>query len=324
VTSDDHRQTAADWHRGDQSTALYAYATTGAVRAGLIGEVGDLLAFVERSAVDVGFDRVGEHHRLHALLHHVEAERAVQRAYQVGREHGLRDAAQWRDALADQPIADATATAQRVLEVIEDDDVAALDIGPYPEDNVTPSEVVELAGMPEPEADDIEAYKRWAAAQPDICGAYLAAFVNAFWDAVAEACCNNLAEIAPTPGRQRPDDQWPYIRPVAAPTGVAPDPGTRVAPPDWIARPIGSWEGVASEIVYDPRRFEVDVLVAEHTPATTIGWPIRTPDGSRALWITDRVATCRATLDQLDQEAAGLDATGSAHAPEPPAQGIEL
>src|SRR5262245_39790477 len=42
-----HRQTAADWH-GGQDSALYAYASTGTVVTGLAGEIEDCIAQIER------------------------------------------------------------------------------------------------------------------------------------------------------------------------------------------------------------------------------------------------------------------------------------
>jgi hypothetical protein len=75
----DHRQTAEGWH-GGQSTALYAYASTGTIAAGLDDEIQACLAIVEHADEASDLDRVGEHERLRALLHHVEPQLVATRA----------------------------------------------------------------------------------------------------------------------------------------------------------------------------------------------------------------------------------------------------
>jgi hypothetical protein len=311
LTVDEHRRTAAAWHTGPSST-LHAYAINGTVAGGLAGEIEDRLAYVEWSPVGAGFDRVGEHQRLRALLHHVEAELAVQRAYEIGRQYGHRDAALWRDGLGDQTIVDATATARRVLRAIENDDVAVLDFAPGPEDIATPAEIAAQAGLPEPGADDIEAYKRWDGAHLKVCGAYVASFVDAFWDAVATACRHQLATV-------------PFIRRVGTVGVAGARSGERATPKGWIAQPIGRWDGVDSELVYDPRRHEIDVVSSERVSATSAAkWNVLESSGSTTVWVRDRVAVARSALDRHDSRAALIETAQPGPAQEPPGPQVEL
>lgn len=311
MTSDDHRRTAARWQWG-HSTALHAYASTGAVVPGVAGEIDDRLAFVERAAVDVGFDRVGEHERLRALLHHVEPVLATQRAREIGREYGQWDAGQWRhDALDGRPTAEALATARRVVQGIEGDDPAILALAPGSDDVASPAAIAARCGWPEPDVDDAAAHGRWDAALAGICDTYVTAFIEAFREDVELACDRQLAKV-------------PFIRRAA--TTAGPEPDQPLTPRGWIAQPIIRWQGVESEIVYDPLRYEiVDVGSSQSTPVPSdAGWKMPEPGGSRAVWIKDRVATVRSTLDRLDNQVAGIEPVELARAEELPAPEIAL
>lgn len=188
-----YRSTAADWH-GGQSSPLYAYASTGAVVAGIDGEIRDCLALVEQGALGRERDPVVEHQRLRALLHHVEPQLAVAAAGQVGHDHGTDAAAWWQqDALAGRATGDTAATAGRVLQGIDDGDPAVLDALPAPDGDYTAAELSADCGWLEPDLDDREAHDRWAGAQDDIRDAYTAAFVEATQDSVARHCQHALA-----------------------------------------------------------------------------------------------------------------------------------
>lgn len=81
-------------------------------------------------------------------------------------------------------------------------------------------------------------------------------------------------------------------------------------PAGWVSEPVGRWAGHETEVVYDPRRYDV-MLTTEVRPgvdAATLleadGWERRGADGDRALWIRDKVAAIRAALTRFD--GAGL------------------
>lgn len=314
-----HRQAAADWH-GGESSALYAYSSTGEVLAGIAGEIEDRLAMIERAKVGGEFDRVGEHQRLRALLHHVEPKLVTSRASELGGEHGQTAAQRWqRDALAQQPASVAVATASHVLKGIEEGDPAILALAPESVEVATPEEVTALCGWPEPGPDDVHARGRWEAAQLEICCAYVKGFGDAFWASTTAACRRVLAESRP------------YVRPAAASMVAGRAPGERVTPPGWVAEPIGRWQGVESEVVYDPRRF--DITVSDHSSMWSekyvaafraAGWEQQAVDGSAGFWTCDRVASARNTLAQFDQRADVVQATQVDVASRRPAPEVEL
>jgi hypothetical protein len=190
--SAEHRQTAAAWH-GGESSRLYAYASTGTVLGGLDDEIEDCLAIVEHGELEIELDPVDEHQRLTALLHHVERELGKSRAEEVGGEHGRIAAAWWhQDALGGRATGDTAATARRLLQGIEEGDPAVLDMAPGWDQIASAAEVMAEAGWREPDLDDREAHDRWEAAQPGVCDVYASGFVDAFWEAVAEACRDEL------------------------------------------------------------------------------------------------------------------------------------
>jgi len=199
----DHRRTAAGWH-GGQESPLYALASTGTVLPGVDTEIWECLGLVERGELDVDLDPVAEHERLTALLHHVEPKLAEAKAHEVGAEHG-RSAASWwqQDALGGRASGDTAGTAHWVLQGIEDGDPAILDTVVGVDQMPTAAEIAAEADWPEPDLDDHQAHERWDAAQVDICHAYAAAYVDAFWEAVAQACHNELGE--PEAGRDGPE-----------------------------------------------------------------------------------------------------------------------
>jgi hypothetical protein len=115
-----------------------------------------------------------------------------------------------------------------------------------------------------------------------------------------------LAEAArPTAETRR---AGPYIR-AGSPGEVDADTASRAAPPGWVVEPIGMWEGVPHEVVYDPRRHEVAVTESAHDvgPTASPGWDLRATDGSRGFWTLDRVAEARASLDRFEQLAMGIE-----------------
>lgn len=294
-----HRQTAAAWHHGEESSALYVYATTGAVLAGIAGEIDDRLAMIERAEVGGELDRVGEHQRLRELRHHVQPKLVTSRARELGGEHGQRAAQRWqRDALAQQPASVAVARASHVLKGIEEGDPATFAVASEYVEVATPGEVTVLSGWPEPGPDDVHARGRWEAAQLEICCAYAKGFDDAFWGSTTEACRRALAESRP------------HLRPVPGSTVAGRAPGETVTPPGWVVEPIGRWQGVESEVVYDPRRFEI--TVSDHSSMWSekyvaafraAGWKQQAVDGSAAFWTRDRVASARNALARFDQRA---------------------
>lgn len=199
----EHRQTAADWH-GGQNSPLYAYASTGTVTEGLLGEIDDCLALVERGAVNSDTDVVDEHARLRTLLDAVRPEVARLKAHTVGYEHGENAAAWWQqDTIGGRVTRDTTAVARQVLQGIEDGDPAILDALPslasagWP-DNHTPADLADDCLWPEPDLDDADAHQRWLEAQPSLRDAYEDGFDEGVHDAVAQACRDELDE-APEP-----------------------------------------------------------------------------------------------------------------------------
>ena len=309
-----HRQTAADWHRGEESSALYAYATTGAIRAGIAGEIDVRLVMIERAEVGGDLDRVGEHQRLRALLHHVQPQFVAASAYDVGQDHGRSAAQRWRhDALDDRPVSETVATARRILEAFDEGDPEIFDLASGWDEVASPAEIADQSGWPEPGIDDVETHRRWEAAQFDICGAYVAGFVDAFWDVAVVACRGELVDASP------------HIRPAGSSTIVDPAGGEVAVPPGWVAESIGLWVGVRSEVIYNPRRLEVDVTDVETVGASaSVGWQIVEPGGSRVLRIRDRGVAARAALDRLDHRIAEAQASGPPQAEAPPTFGAEL
>jgi hypothetical protein len=314
-----HRQTAADWS-GGESSALYAYATTGAVPAGIAEEIEDRLAMIERAEVGGELDRVGERERLRALLHHVEPKLVTSRAYDIGQEHGRGAAQRWlHDALDGRPSGESVATASHLLQGIEEGDPAIFDLASEWDEVASPAEIAARSGWPEPGIDDVAAHRRWEAAQVDICGAYVTGFVDAFWDVAAVACRRALAESGP------------YVRPAAASTVSGRAQGEKTNPPGWVVEPIGQWHGVESEVVYDPRRFEVTVsdyssMWSEKYVAAfrAAGWEQQAVDGSAGFWTRDRVASARNALARFDQRADVIPAEQADVASRRPAPEVEL
>jgi hypothetical protein len=173
---------------------MLMYALTGAVVPGLEREISQCLDRVEHGHLDAGLDPVDEHARLLTLLHHVEPDLAAQRAVGVGHADGVMAAAGWRrDVLGGQVASDSEATARRVLQGIEDEDPALIEMVPGWDQVATGPEIAGRSGWPEPHVDDRAAHDRWEAAQPRICDAYAGAFVVAFWTSVGEHCLTELA-----------------------------------------------------------------------------------------------------------------------------------
>jgi hypothetical protein len=100
----------------------------------------------------------------------------------------------------------------------------------------------------------------------------------------------------------------PFVRPAREHGTGAPAEGL-ATPPGWITTSIGRRDGVESEVVYDPRRFDVDVL---HS------------DGEPVLRVRDRVGAARAALDGLDRRLGSVEALGPADAVDQSVPGVEL
>jgi len=188
---------------------MLMYALTGTVVPGMEREISQCLDQVEHGHLDAGLDPVDEHARLLTLLHHVEPDLAAQRAVGVGHADGMVAAARWhRDALGSHATADSEATARQVLQGIEDEDPALLEMVPGWDQVATGPEIASRSGWPEPHVDDGAAHNRWEAAQPRICDAYAGAFVVAFWASVAEHSLTELARrdlAAEAVEQDRPD-----------------------------------------------------------------------------------------------------------------------
>lgn len=189
----EHRQTAAEWH-GGQSSALYAYASTGMVTKGLFGEIEDCLALVERGAVSPDTDVVDEHARLRALLGAITPEAAKLTAHDIGYEHGQHSTGWWeQDTIGGRTSGDTTAIARQVLQGIEDGDPAILDALPslhvtgWP-DGYTSADLAHDCLGPEPHRGDTAAHQSWLDSQPGIRDAYEHGFDEGAHDAVIGAC----------------------------------------------------------------------------------------------------------------------------------------
>ena len=309
-----HRQTAADWH-GGQSSALYAYASSGRVLAGIAGEIDDCLAAVERGRLDAGLDSVEEHERLWALLDYVEPELAATKAREIGREHAERAAAQWHhEVMGDGAKRDATATARRVLGVIDGGDLAVLDMLPGLDERYVATRLSADCGWSEPSADKRAAHGRWDAAQPAIADAYVTAFAITLWASVEEACHNEVAAVEPDHQRTA-EDPTPHqrSRPRLRPIGEYPP-----IPPGWETVPAGrNRSGQDLEVVYDPGRYDVLVVHGErggmfprlaHEPSADLmldtlaitGWEPHNFAGEPRVWIRDRAAAERLATDHRE------------------------
>jgi hypothetical protein len=307
-----HRQTAADWHRGETTPALYAYAATGAVEAGLAGEIEDLLATIERAQPGGTLDPVGEHQRLRALLHHAEPKVVALSSYDVGRHDGRSAATRWDyDTFDDRPASETMAVARRILDAVEAGDPRSVELDLGWDEIASPAEIAARSGWIAPSIDDVVAYKRWETAQPDIYDAYVAGFADAFWDVAVVACRRELVDASP------------HIRPVGSVTIPDPAGGEMPVPSGWVAESIGLWDRARSDVIYNPRRLKVDLLDGNATEAM-VGWQIAEPGGSKVLWIRDRDAATRAALDRLDHRIAQARASGPAPTDEPPTPGVEL
>jgi hypothetical protein len=98
-------------------------------------------------------------------------------------------------------------------------------------------------------------------------------------------------------------------------------------PPGWATEHVGRWHGRDTEVVYNPRRYQVlvtqvgsdifDALEAQ-------GWQRHGTDGDRVVWTRDRLAATRSALAHLDQAAAiGPPAPGPPAPELRPAIGLE-
>jgi hypothetical protein len=340
--NDEHRQTAARWH-GGQWSPLYAYASTGAVVAGVDREVLDCLDIVERGELNVDADPVEEHERLLALLRHVEPDVAIGKAGEIGREHG-ENAAEWwqQDALGGRATGDTATTARSVLQGIDGGDPAILDTLPAYVDGYTATELQSECDWPEPDVDDLEAHRRWSAVVSDLWSEYQTAFQDAVRESVIRYCERELVDGAVASDLTGPigrggstsdhsasaTDRSPYLRPAPTSTAGVSQAPVAPTPPGWTADRIGHWDGDEFEVVYDPQRFEVAVTPASGTATAALeasGWALQATDGHLGFWTRDRAVTAHVAMTQHDQRAATETPRFEATAGPPDAtRGLEL
>lgn len=95
----------------------------------------------------------------------------------------------------------------------------------------------------------------------------------------------------------------PYLRPADPDGGPQPPPGC-------VASPIGRWEGVEREVVYNPRRHDILVVrgpagdVDRSLPDAGFSSHARAPEGH--LWIRDRLAPQRELRPPVPTRSLGI------------------
>ncbi len=90
----------------------------------------------------------------------------------------------------------------------------------------------------------------------------------------------------------------PYLRPRSREDAPAP------CPPGCATEPAGIWGGRAMEVVYDPRRHDVALLLGDASPEVrhglvATGWRHQRGDGDTQLWVRDRLALARQRLERI-------------------------
>lgn len=116
--------------------------------------------------------------------------------------------------------------------------------------------------------------------------------------AVPESAAERWAETLAVRSRDLPPDGRPVVRPHRGDVQV---------PAGWVAESAGDWNGPESEVVYNPRLYDVMVVPSADTEdregeLAAAGWSYQGTDGFTVLWVRDRAAAARAALDRSSRQ----------------------